>query len=641
VHKNWFCSDEGGKRVWELDKSSLEACAAKCNASACECFDFREDKTDGGSSRGDKTGKCRGVTVVTLKRSHSDEEAFVRQTDTNSAYELDFSGAGDSPIKSSSENSDADHKVLKSDDDAAAKLVGSWSFEDVTTPGAVPNAQHGGKAGAYDTRSARVVALGVGNISVLRMFGNASHGFVVPKDAKIDGSRPLSLAMWLNWFWGDPVLVQQAGFLLELYRQFIKTEYYAAGLEWTPYPMQCSYISPGRWHHLAMAWGPRGASLFVDGQLCTKSRSRSTHVGDSSSGPVGWTAHKDTFCSDQGGSRIFEKSKLSLEDCAKMAAQAKCACFDYVSHSGGKCRGTDVVVLKHSSSGETAFTKSGPSPSPGPPAPPAPPGPAPSLPKGDIRVGGWSGLLSDVRIYSGEIEAAAVTSLYSSTATYYNSTAVQLPSAQAIREANRSWSLEQIAITDSERSMYDAWLQRNITARLTRSRAHPFRHLIWSPTEPESPLSSAIRELENSFGLQAVAASTIPWATLSASLIVGTCDEQHIRLALAGRACTVIGEPESFFVRSLGSASQAEDGGGTSVMLVGGGAPGVLYGSFALDRRLKLARSWDDVEELERPSTAVRMVNHWVQWRGASLADAWCERRAAAQTGTQLAPLKT
>ena len=53
----------------------------------------------------------------------------------------------------------------------------------------------------------------------------------------------------------------------------LSLRYHPADLEWTPYPLSCSYVSPGRWHHLALSFSAHGgATLYQDGRLCTKSR---------------------------------------------------------------------------------------------------------------------------------------------------------------------------------------------------------------------------------------------------------------------------------------------------------------------------------------------------------------------------------
>ena len=145
-HTDEFCSETGGKQLWELKKEPLETCAAKCNAdSTCKCFDFLDQSG----------GKCRGSNVVVLEASKDHkghENAYVKTSN--------FKGVR-SPSKSGINQS----LGLKSDDQSngGAKLVGSWSFADVSTAGTVP-AQHG-KAGAYDTRGAQVVGLGGGCVT--------------------------------------------------------------------------------------------------------------------------------------------------------------------------------------------------------------------------------------------------------------------------------------------------------------------------------------------------------------------------------------------------------------------------------------------------------------------------------------------
>ena len=443
----------------------------------------------------------------------------------------------------------------------------------------------------------------VGNLSALRMWGNVSHGFVVPRGPQIN-----SIAMWMNWYWGDATILEISGLLtMCFYRQFIKI---MQPIEWTPYPLQCSYVSPGQWHHVAMDFSSHGASLYIDGQLCTKSRiddadyTQIEPIGTAPP-PAGWMAHKDEYCSDHGGSRVFEASQLTLDQCAaKCAAPAtsttgagsgagsgagQCACFDF-DHRGGKCRGVDDVVLKPSSGGLTAYTKTGPPGPPGPPSPPAPPpgppgpsppapAPGPPLSKGDLRIGGWSGLISDVRVWSGKVEATTIAGLYSVGAAMYNQTAVQLPSPQSVREANRSWSLDDIAITEQTRSMYSAWLQRNtssdpaVTATQPR---HPFRHLKWSGATTSPVMSSAMMEIKSILDVSSTIASTQTTGGISEdySLSVGTCEDWHIQDAFSqlGTTCPVQGQEEAFAIQSMHDVGHPP-----RALLVGGGSAGVLY----------------------------------------------------------------
>jgi hypothetical protein len=90
-----------------------------------------------------------------------------------------------------------------------ASLVGWWTFDSATAQGAVPP-RTGDAAGSFDPSSAALRPLGVAgsNATALRLFGNASAGFAVPRDRAIDGLKEVSVALWLNNFWGDTTLIK-------------------------------------------------------------------------------------------------------------------------------------------------------------------------------------------------------------------------------------------------------------------------------------------------------------------------------------------------------------------------------------------------------------------------------------------------
>jgi hypothetical protein len=64
---NSYCSDKGGKRLFELKSVTLAQCATHCNATACKCFDYNQ-----------KGKECRGVDGVSLHDSSSGDDAYVK-----------------------------------------------------------------------------------------------------------------------------------------------------------------------------------------------------------------------------------------------------------------------------------------------------------------------------------------------------------------------------------------------------------------------------------------------------------------------------------------------------------------------------------------------------------------------------------
>ena len=271
--------------------------------------------------------------------------------------------------------------------------------------------------------------------------------------------------------------------------------------------------------------------------------------------------------------------------------------------------------MKGSSSGDNAYVKGGsPSPSPGP----SPPGPSPSHKNGDLTFGGWSGLLGDVQIYSGIVSTTQVSQMYSASVKVYHGTKETMPTAVEIADANRTWTGEELSrvhgdIPPAEQGMYRAWLNNG-------SATQSLRRVVWASSDPHPALATAIQELASGCGVDAVDITSGGMAA-AGSIVTGLCGDDHVRQLLGDDPCTVAGEPEAFILRLLGSPER--------VLLVGGGPSGVLYGSFALLRHLRLQQPWDAaaLDRVERPSPSIRMINHWSQWRGASKADLWTPPR--------------
>jgi alpha-glucuronidase len=60
---------------------------------------------------------------------------------------------------------------------------------------------------------------------------------------------------------------------------------------------------------------------------------------------------------------------------------------------------------------------------------------------------------------------------------------------------------------------------------------------------------------------------------------------------------------------------------GPMLLIVSGGAPGMLYGAFAVLRHVRLGLPFTSaaVDTVQVPSTRVRLLNHWSNWRGKLL----------------------
>ena len=80
----------------------------------------------------------------------------------------------------------------------------------------------------------------------------------------------------------------------------------------------------------------------------------------------------------------------------------------------------------------------------------------------NITIGGWAGLVSDVRLYDGQVDAATLEKLHSSTEHIYKSTEYQVPSEAEIAQLNRTWRAPELG--PAQMTMYNAWLNHNVSA---------------------------------------------------------------------------------------------------------------------------------------------------------------------------------
>ena len=183
--------------------------------------------------------------------------------------------------------------------------------------------------------------------------------------------------------------------------------------------------------------------------------------------------------------------------------------------------------------------------------------------------------------------------------------------------------------------MFDAWLNYNTTDLHQRALMQRVTHAVLMSTD-DPVVATAVQELARAvpslpvLRLAAGAASQqgarLAKEAPASALVIGTCGDAIVRQALAagagvgasspchpGSPLASGGAPEAYSVRRLPGAR-----GG--VLLVGGGPAGILYGVFGLVRGLQTGAGWADTTE--QPSTSVRLLNHWSQWRGLP-QDAW------------------
>ena len=104
--------------------------------------------------------------------------------------------------------------------------------------------------------AASKAGLAVNNGTAVRFYGNGT-GLSIPHSTGVGNSDEISVAFWVNFFWGDATLVVKEGTLIiELYRQMLEVELETSGgkIEHTWYPATCAFLSPGSWHHTVRAF---------------------------------------------------------------------------------------------------------------------------------------------------------------------------------------------------------------------------------------------------------------------------------------------------------------------------------------------------------------------------------------------------
>ena len=169
-------------------------------------------------------------------------------------------------------------------------LVAHWNFANLNDQTVVTDVS-GHHVDAQLLNGAKKVSLSANTTTSLTaalFLGNASTGagFSAHHHSTIDKLYEFSIAFYINWWWAgaDPVLAQKGGedgFLLELYRQMPKVYIgdESGKIEYTWYPHQCAYLTPGQWKHVVLTYSDNGeTNLYVDGVHCGDYRGSKGHL---------------------------------------------------------------------------------------------------------------------------------------------------------------------------------------------------------------------------------------------------------------------------------------------------------------------------------------------------------------------------
>ena len=231
----------------------------------------------------------------------------------------------------------------------------------------------------------------------------------------------------------------------------------------------------------------------------------------------------------------------------------------------------------------------------------------------NITIGGWAGLVSDVRLYDGKVDAATLEKLHSATEHIYKSTEYQVPSEAEIAQLNRTWHAPELG--PAQMTMYNAWLNHNVSASSLAVPSWLTRVVMGSGEHPA--LETAAGELRDALPGLAVARDALTaladaeaLAALGGSIALGSCAELSAVLAqlpaeaTARKHCErLAGEDEDEDAFALQLVTPA--GAAAPVLLgVGGGVPGVLYAAFAIAEHVQLHKPWsaEAIDRAEAPT---------------------------------------
>ena len=447
------------------------------------------------------------------------------------------------------------------------KPLGCWNFlPSTSSSGTVSNTCGRASPGQWDPSTGAVVDLGpaANHTGALMLFGNSSASpFHVPHSKAVDDLKEFTLAFWIDFFWLDPEdkkLCDMGDLIstLEFYDGFLK--YKISGKEATPYPNRCGYLEPGTWHHVAVSKSHSSITLTVDGQVC----------------PVASAVQKKTANKNDRLSKSHHNDRLSK------------------SHHN------------------------------------------------DLQFGQWAGLLADVRLWDGPLHADSLANLYNRTRALYAHAAVSAPSRAQIARAGRGW--QPAATPASAGALRLAWLNNSVEEDSSVLRST--QHIVWpgerhqAGYDPHPATRTAALELK----------AVLPWAkVVSVKSWTASGAKMSGRERLAGPVvvvCTCREYAAVFHTLRVTSSADVSPpcplgdssdesafalqlnpnpaGGAPSLIVIGGGPAGMLYGAFAVVRhiRLHLPLTSAAFDTVQTPSTRVRLLNHWSNWRGFK-ADAW------------------
>eukprot|EP00937_MAST-01D_sp_MAST-1D-sp2_P007141 g7141.t1 len=441
----------------------------------------------------------------------------------------------------------------------------------------------------------------------LLLWGNASSGkpLAIPHHNEIDGMSEFAFAFWISYWWDASAGVllsrSEAPNYLSLYRGAIKAEVHNSGggkTEWTAYPLKCGYVQPGEWHHVALSYSKHGEmSLSVDGKACATGKGDSGDAKSTSS-DIGF----GQWAGALSDLRIF-RSPLGAADAAAIYNATRSS---YISAAAAALARPPAAVV---AAAGRAWS------------------PRPTASAADAPMQrGWLN-------YNATAATDDAWPLWTRRVVWspgpMGRAAAAESSAQAVPLLARPHPARRSAVRELALALRGAAVLRPATAAPLAAPGPPPLDL-----ELDLEIDPTMRAMRAP-GADAGANADIDadaGGGLGDSVLIGGCGDALVRRALGAaagnRSCPLAAgaDRDAFATRLL------RVGGGPRprhvLLVVGGGAPGMLYGAFAVARHAQLrggaSADWGAaaLEASEAPSTQYRCLNHWNQWRGFP-QDAW------------------
>ena len=209
-----------------------------------------------------------------------------------------------------------------------------------------------------------------------------------------------------------------------------------------------------------------------------------------------------------------------------------------------------------------------------------------------------AGFMDDIRIYDTILTDQELTTIYNARKTVYQS--------------RKDWiegdkKLEVYQLQEGDSVLYDAWLHYPKTSNKTNNTM--LRQIIM---DSENPTIMTARE-ELSKAVSNIYINDIRFSSKpekSGNVLIGTPETSLLIHDMTNELGLDRVQHDGFVLKTLIHE-------GKSYLVIGANEPaGVIYGTFALIRRIKMQCEIKQLDIIENPEIAIRLVNHWDFFRG-------------------------